>query len=112
MKCAHGCSSPSGLARLGDGIQQSGLATLHDGNRLLQRRTEIFGITNRSLGVPSHALRKFCEIDIWIDEGSADAGILDAALMPVGHSLDMHRLLMIAAVIVHNVEQRNPVMCG
>ena len=47
-------------------------------------------------------LRNFRKIDIWIDECSADAGILDAALMPVGHFLDMHGLLMIAAVIVHD----------
>ena len=37
---------------------------------------------------------------------------IDAALVPVGHPLQVHDFLMIGAVVVHDVQQRNAVMRG
>src|SRR6185503_19483952 len=42
----------------------------------------------------------------------ADARVGDAALMSIGHPLDVHDLLMVGAVVVHHAQEWNPVMRG
>src|SRR5579872_5387595 len=100
------------LTRLGNGIEKGWLTAFHYSNRPLQRRAQILRISNRPLGIPAHAFREHRVIDIWIDDCGADAGILDAALVPVGHALNMHDLLMVGAVIAHDREKRNAMVCG
>ena len=55
-------------------------------------------------------MRQLGIIDIRLGHGGADAGAIDAAIVPVGHDLHLHHFLMIGAVVVHHGEQRNVVM--
>ena len=53
-----------------------------------------------------------CEVDIRIVDGRPDGRTRDAALVPIRHPLDVHDLLMVRAVVVHQGEQRDLVMRG
>src|SRR5579884_1575171 len=98
------------LPRLSDGIQKRRLSALHGSYRSLQCRAEIFRIRDRPFCVPTHALRKFCEVYIGIDKRRTNARIFDSALMAIGHPLDVHDLLMVSAIVSHYRQERNSMM--
>src|SRR5437867_4250933 len=104
--------SVASLPRLRDDIVQCSLAALDHSNGAPQSRSEVFRIGDGSFAVNAQATRNGCVVDIGIPDFRADTGIDDAALMPVGHALDMHDLLMVGPIVVHHAEQRNAVMRG
>src|SRR5206468_3510321 len=58
----------------------------------------------------AQGLRKLRVVDVRIPDRGADVWILDAALAPIGHALEMHDLLMVGAVVPHDGEHGNLVM--
>jgi hypothetical protein len=50
--------------------------------------------------------RDLREVDVGIVDRRADVRARDAALMAIGHALQVHQLLVIRAVVVHHREQR------
>ena len=58
----------------------------------------------------THALRYLCVVDVRSSDGSSDIAVRDAAAVPVGHDLDLHNLLMVRAVVVHDAQERDFVM--
>ena len=102
-------SSTSGLR---DDVDQRRLALLDDGERALQRRAEILRVGDRPLRVHAHALRDLREVHVRLVDRRADVPARDAALVAVGHPLDVHHLLVIGAVVVHHGQQRDLVMRG
>src|SRR5215831_3932388 len=99
----------SSLPRLGPDIDQRGLAGLHGGDRLLDGGPELGGILDRPFGPPAHRFRKLVILDAGADRThvAAQAG---HAVAEVGQALDVHDLLVIAAVVVHHREQRDLVL--
>src|SRR5262249_54516083 len=93
------------LSGLSDNVDQCRLASLVDVNGAAERRSEIFWIGNGALPMNAHTSCNACVVDVGILDLSADSRVRDATLMPVGHTLDMHHLLMIRAVVVHYAEQ-------
>ena len=71
---------------------------------------EIVRVRDRALRVDAHPLRDLREVDVRILDRRPDVRARDAAVVPVGHALQVHDLLVIRAVVVHHREQRNPVM--
>ena len=98
------------LAWLGYHVDERRVPTFDHCNGTLNRWSEIFRISNRSLGVHTHALRQFCEIDVRIGDRGTDIRASHAAIVPVGHTLEMHHFLMVRPVIVHDIENRDAVM--
>src|SRR3989441_1958517 len=94
-------------ARLSHHVDHCGLATHDDSKRAAQCWTEIFRIGDGPFAVDAQPARDRRVIDVGIFDGGTDAGVGDAALMAVGHALDMHDLLMVRAIVVHNTQQRN-----
>src|SRR5580693_5739840 len=102
--------------RLRHDIDQCRLAVLHHGDRFLDRGTEIGRVGDWSLRPPSHRL---CEVvigDVRVHDAGADrrkivSGIGDAVAQ-IGEPLYVHRFLMIAAIVVHDGEQRDFVPRG
>src|SRR5579871_3346857 len=56
------------------------------------------------------AARQGRVVDERVFEAGADVRVVDAALMPVRHALDVHDFLMIGAVVMHDAQERNAVM--
>src|SRR6185503_6211837 len=94
-------------ARLRDDIDERGLAFAHDGERTRDRRTEIVRILDRALAVDAERFSERGEVDVRRVDGGADMGAIDAALIALRDALHMHRLLMVRAVVVHDIEDRD-----
>ena len=47
-----------------------------------------------------------------ISQAIADAGAIDAAIVSIGHALQVHHFLMIGTIIVHYGQQRDAVVCA
>ena len=93
-------------------INQRHLAPHDRISRAPQGRAEVLRVGDWSFTMDAHAARNHRIVNIRIFKRCADSGIGDAPLMAVGHPLDMHDLLMIGTVVVHDAEQRNAMMCG
>ncbi len=92
-------------------IDQCHLA-LRDGvSRAPQRRAQVFRIRDWSLSIDAHAACDHRVIDIRIFNRRTDPCVGYTALMTIGHALDVHDLLVIGTIVVHDAEQRNPMMC-
>src|SRR5262249_26274471 len=97
------------LPRLRPDVDQRRLAGLHHGDRLLDRGPELGGILYWSLRPPAHRLRELVILDVGILDAGADRAHVAAqvrnTVAEVGQALDVHHLLVIAAVVVHDREQ-------
>ena len=71
-----------------------------------------FGIGDGPAAENAHALRDSGVVDWRVIDRQTGMDIGDAPLVLVGHALYVHELLMVAAVVVHHAQQRNPVMRG
>src|SRR5450755_2089202 len=98
------------LARLCDHVDQRRFSVLDDLDGPLNRRPQILRVRNRPLGMHAHTLRQLGEVDFRVDQGGTDIGTVDATIVTIGHTLHVHQLLMISAIVVHDTEQRNLVM--
>ena len=87
------------------------VAAFDDGNGPLQRGRQIGWVGDRPLAVHADAGGKFCEVDIGLGDGVADVGAIDTALPFGRHHLDEHDFLVVGAVVMNQVQQRNAVMC-
>src|ERR1035437_10112827 len=99
------------LTRLRPDIDQRRLAGLHDGDRFLDRGPELGRVLDRTLRPPAHGFRQLVILDVRVlDAGAGRAHIIAQArdaVVEVGQALDVHDLLMVAAVVVHHGEKRN-----
>ena len=91
-----------------------GIAALDHPNPSLNCRAEILRIGNGPFGLDAHAFREHRVVDIGIRDLGSDFALVDvdAAIVLVGHALQLHDLLMIRAVVVHHGEQRDAMMRG
>jgi hypothetical protein len=89
---------------LRDNVDESRLAALDHFDRTAEGWAKLSWIGNRTLTVNTHASCDRREVDVWIFDPGADAGIGDAALMSIGHALDVHDLLMVGAIVVHHAQ--------
>src|SRR5215470_18860382 len=92
--------------RLSDDVNKGGFATFDDVERALDRTAELFRIRHGPFGVQAETSRQSGVVDVRVFDGRPDPCRRDAALVPVGHALNVHDLLMIGAVVVHDREQR------
>src|SRR3984893_525794 len=83
------------LARLRHHVDERRLAALDYSNSALNSRCEICGIGNRPLGVHTHALRQFCEIDVRFGDCGADSGSSCTPIVPISHGWAMHDFLSV-----------------
>src|SRR5262245_21715312 len=94
------------LARLGPDIEQRRLAGFHHGNRFLDRRPELRRVLDRPLRPPAHRLRELVVLDVRVLDAGADwphvVTKISHATAEVGQALDVHDLLVIAAVVEHH----------
>src|SRR6202522_4694805 len=79
-------------------------------NRSPNRGSQVVGIADRTFCVQSHALSHFCEIDRRIVDHRPYFCAVDPALASIRHPLNMHELLVVGAVVMHDVENGNAVM--
>src|SRR5207302_9391544 len=100
------------LAWLSDDIDQCRLTAFHSRESPLDGRTEILGIGDRAFTVPAHALRHLGIVDVRILDGRSDSCAFDPAIVPVPHTLQVHDLLMVGAIIVHHGQHWNPMVRG
>src|SRR4029077_2208353 len=100
------------LARVGDHIDQCRFAAFDDGDRALERGSQILRIGDRPLGVHAEAFGYGGVVDVRIGEGGSDVSIRYAAAMPGRHRLKVHVFLVIGTIVVHHVEDRDAVMRG
>src|SRR5712691_1773805 len=91
------------LTWLRDDIDESWLPVQDHVDSAPDSRPEVFGICDGTLGMNAHALRQSREVDIGVIEGGADVWVGNAAIVAVGHALQVHQLLMIGAVVMHDV---------
>jgi len=101
-----------GSAGLGDDVDQGRFAFHRDFDCPADGWTEILGISNGALSVNAHPLGDLGVIDVGIVKGRADSAVINPALVPVGHTLEVHELLMIRAIVVHDAQERDLVMRG
>src|SRR5262249_23448296 len=98
-------------ARLRPDVDQRGLAGFHGRHRLLDRGPELLGILDRPLRPPAHGFRELVILDVGIhDAGANRAEVVRRIGIAVAEARDplhMHQFLMIAAVVVHDREQRD-----
>src|SRR6266850_4728445 len=100
------------LPRLSHDINQRHLAS-HDGiSRSPQGRAEVLRIGDWSFTMDAHTARNHRVVNIRIFKRRADSGVGYASLMAVGHPLDVHDLLMVSTIVVHDAEQRYVMMSG
>src|SRR5262249_19665364 len=83
------------------------LAALHRRDRALQRARKIARILDGSFAVHAEAFRHHGVVDVRIVDRAADVHAIDASLPPVRNGLQLHDLRVIAAVVMHDVEQRS-----
>src|SRR5262245_16389606 len=106
----------SSLPRLRPDIDERWLTDLHRGDRLLDGGPELGGILDRPLRPPAHRFRKLVILDVGVLDAGADRTHVAAqaghAVAEVGQALDVHDLLVIAAVVVHHRKQRDLVLRG
>src|SRR5215813_3123974 len=89
-----------GSPRLGDHIDESHLASCYRIRCAPQCRPQIFGIRDRSLRIDAHTARDHCVIDVRVFDCRSDCRVRYPALMAIGHTLNMHDLLVIRAIVV------------
>src|SRR5262249_33781006 len=92
--------------RLHDDVNDNRLAFLDDIDALLQRRPEIGRMLDGTDAGNAHRIREFGEADVWIADRGGDMPTVHPALTPSRHTLQVHDLLMIGAVVVHDGEHR------
>src|SRR5207244_1712846 len=101
---------PASLARLRPHIDQRGLAGFHHRDGFLDRRSELRRILDRPLRPPAHRLRELVIFDVGIFDAGPDwphvSTMVSDAIAEVGQALDVHDLLMIAAVVEHHGQLR------
>src|SRR5712692_3981703 len=102
------CSS----TRLRDDIHQRRLAALNYLDGAPDGGAEVLGIFDRTLAVHAHAPRQLRVMDVGVLERRADVGAGDAAIVAVAHALQVHDLLVVRAVVVHDTQHRDAVMGG
>src|SRR6266568_2099329 len=108
-KSLHGTFS---LPWIGHDIDQRRVAALHDGDRSLERRSELLRIRDRPLPMNSKALCHRGIIHVRIFDRGADTGVFDAASEAGGHRGEVHVLLMVGPIVVHDIEERNAMVRG
>src|ERR1035437_9967340 len=104
----HVMSRPS--ARLRDDIHQGGLAGLHYLDRLFQRRPEVVRIVDGTRRPYAHRFGERRIVDVRIEDRGAHRPVVQDPIPAVGYALHVHHLLVVAAVVVHHVEDRDVVM--
>src|SRR5438093_11269257 len=92
----------SSLPRLSSHVHHCRLAALHNVHRTLQCRTEILGITDRTLAVHTHAFRHFRVIDNGTDESVPYGCTRSIASAPEREPLRFHEFVMEALVVMHD----------
>src|SRR6202035_5415855 len=97
-------------ARIGYDVDHGRAAGLHGGDGASQRRRQIFWIGDRPLAVRTHAAGDGGVIDIRVLDRGADVHLVDAAAMSRRHGDEIHVFLMVGAVVVDDVEDRNLVV--
>src|SRR5215472_5896262 len=109
-------ASTGSLARLRPDIEQRGLTGFHHGDRFSERRPELRRILDRPLRPPAHRLRKLVVLNVRVLDAGADwpqvVTEIGHAIAEVGQALEVHDLLVIAAVVEHYGQLRNVVPCG
>jgi len=73
---------------------------------------QIVRVGDGAFAVHAVRLRHFCVVDVRIPQLSPDVRAVRAAIVQGGLLLDEHHFLMVAAVVVHDGEQRDAVMRG
>src|SRR5262249_51532757 len=104
-------SSSFPSASLGDAIDTSRLAFAYNGKRALDGGPEFFWIRNRAFGVTTVRFGEFGVIRRRIVEGAAIA-VFEFARALIGHPLQMHHLLVIAAVVMNDHQKRQLLLRG
>src|SRR5439155_25236692 len=99
------------LSWLRHNIDQRHLASRDGLGSAPQRGSQIFRIRDGSLPIDAHSACDHGVIDVGIFNRRADSRVGYAALMAIGHALDVHDLLMIRTIVVHDAEQRNAMVC-
>ena len=59
----------------------------------------------------AHAFGQHGKIYVRIADCGADMGVEHAAIAAIGHCLQIHQFLVPGPVVVHDIENRNLVMC-
>ena len=59
----------------------------------------------------SKALRHRGKIDVGVGKRRPDMRFLDAAAAPSGHRGQVHVFLVVGAIVLHDVEHRNTMVC-
>src|SRR5438045_754125 len=99
-----------GLASLRDHVYQRRLAALDHGKGSLESRCQILRVRNRALGIHTESVREPGEVDIRVRDGIADMSAIDTSIALVGHHLHEHDFLVVRAVVMDDVQQRDLVM--
>ena len=76
------------------------------------RRADVVRIVDRPLGIDAKTFRNGGVVHEGILQGVSNVGVGDTAAVPGGHRLQVHVFLVVGAVAVHDIEQRNAVMRG
>src|SRR5882762_2089681 len=100
------------LARLRHNIHQGRFARLDNLHGALDGWAQLVRIRNRALSMHAHTLSELGIVDIRTYDGCSNIGTRNSAVMPVRHALNMHELLVVTAIVVHDAEQRNLVVRG
>src|SRR5262245_38415952 len=95
---------------LHDEVDEHRLAALDDIDAALQRGTEIGRALDRSDADDTHRIGELRIAHERIADRGRDVPPVHAAITPRGHALQMHDLLMISAVVVHDRGHRNAMM--
>ena len=99
------------LPRLRHDVDERRLTAFDDVKGSSNSRREIIGVRDRALRVDAHPLRDLREVDVRILDRRPDVSARDAAIVPVGHALQVHDFLVIRAVVVHHRQDGDPVVC-
>ena len=88
----------------------AGSPSFYDIERALESRRQVLRIGDRAFRVHAETARQPRVVDVRVLDRRSNPRRRHATLMPVGHALNVHDFLMVGAVVVHDRQQRNPVV--
>src|SRR5581483_451988 len=106
-------SMTSSSTRLGEHVDDGGLAALDDGGRFVQSRAELIGLGDRPEGVDVKRARDRRQIGRRLFDADADALVGHRPVAPARYAFLMLFVVVIGMIVEHHDQERNLIFrCG
>src|SRR5271157_961192 len=92
------------LTRLGDHVDERRLSAFDHLNGALDGRSQVVWIVNRSRAIYAVGFGHGCIVDIRVADRRTDVSPVNSAFRSRRHVLEVHALLMVGAVVVHDAQ--------